>query len=115
MSDTQNITLSLPRALLKRVKRLAADRDTSVSALMHAALASLADEDRRYSAWKVFAPSADDVLAAIAIQQQSNLSFWDAVVVRAAAETPCDVLWTEDLDDGQSIRGVRVRNPVIGS
>jgi hypothetical protein len=50
VSDTQNITLSLPRALLKRVKRLAADRDTSVSALMHAALASLADEDRRYSA-----------------------------------------------------------------
>lgn len=50
MSDTQNITLSLPRALLKRVKRLAADRDTSVSALMHAALALLADEDRRYSA-----------------------------------------------------------------
>lgn len=50
VSETQNITLSLPRALLKRVKRLAADRDTSVSALMHAALASLADEDRRYSA-----------------------------------------------------------------
>ena len=49
MSETQNITLSLPRALLKRVKRLAADRDTSVSALMHAALAALTDEDRRYS------------------------------------------------------------------
>ena len=31
VSETQNITLSLPRALLKRVKRLAADRDTSVS------------------------------------------------------------------------------------
>ena len=50
VSETQNITLSLPRALLKRVKRLAANRDTSVSALMRAALASLADEDRRYSA-----------------------------------------------------------------
>lgn len=49
VSETQNITLSLPKALLKRVKRLAADRDTSVSALMQAALASLADEDRRYS------------------------------------------------------------------
>ena len=50
MADTQNITLSLPRTLLKRVKRLAADRDTSVSALMSDALARLADEDRRYSA-----------------------------------------------------------------
>lgn len=50
MSESQNITLSVPRALLKRVKRVAADRDTSVSALMTEALARLADEDRRYSA-----------------------------------------------------------------
>lgn len=50
VKDTQNITLSLPRALLKRVKRVAADRDTSVSALMTEALRRLADEDRRYSA-----------------------------------------------------------------
>jgi hypothetical protein len=47
--DKQNITLSLPRALLRRVKRVAADRDTSVSALMAEALGRLADEDRRYS------------------------------------------------------------------
>lgn len=50
MAENQNITLSLPRALLKRVKRVAADRDTSVSALMAEALDRLADEDRRYSA-----------------------------------------------------------------
>ena len=50
MAETQNITLSLPRRLLKRVKRLAADRDTSVSALMAEALTRLADEDRRFLA-----------------------------------------------------------------
>ena len=50
MTDNQNITLSLPRTLLKRVKRVAADRDTSVSALMTEALSRLADEERRYSA-----------------------------------------------------------------
>jgi hypothetical protein len=50
VAETQNITLSLPRALLKRVKRVAADRDTSVSALMAEALRRLADEDRRYAA-----------------------------------------------------------------
>ncbi len=52
MAGTQNITLSLPREVLRRVKRLAADRETSVSALMTEALARLADEDRRYSAAK---------------------------------------------------------------
>jgi predicted transcriptional regulator len=50
VADNQNITLSVPRELLKRVKRVAADRDTSVSALMTEALDRLADEDRRYSA-----------------------------------------------------------------
>jgi predicted transcriptional regulator len=48
--ERQNVTLSLPRQLLKRVKRLAADRETSVSALMVEALARLATEDRRYAA-----------------------------------------------------------------
>jgi predicted transcriptional regulator len=50
VGENQNVTLSLPRDLLRRVKRLAADRDTSVSALMTEALSRLADEDRRYSA-----------------------------------------------------------------
>ena len=50
MADSQNVTLSLPRSLLKRVKRLAADRETSVSALMAEALTRLTDEDRRYAA-----------------------------------------------------------------
>jgi len=50
VAEKQNITLSVPREVLKRVKRLAADRDTSVSALMTEALARLADENRRYAA-----------------------------------------------------------------
>ena len=52
MGDTQNVTLSIPRELLKRAKRLAADRDTSLSVLVTEALARLSDEDRRYSAAK---------------------------------------------------------------
>ncbi|MEO8679497.1 MAG: ribbon-helix-helix protein, CopG family [Vicinamibacterales bacterium] len=58
MAEIQNITLSLPRDLLKRIKRVAADRDTSVSALMAEALAVVADEDRRYSVARKRALSA---------------------------------------------------------
>ena len=50
MAENQNITLRVPRELLRRVKRVAADRDTSVSALMTDALGRLVDEDRRYAA-----------------------------------------------------------------
>lgn len=49
MPENRNITLSLPRELLRRIKRLAADRGASVSTLLIEALARLADEDRRYS------------------------------------------------------------------
>ena len=48
MADIQNVTLSLPRDLLKRIKRVAADRDTSISALMAEALARVVEEDRRF-------------------------------------------------------------------
>jgi predicted nucleic acid-binding protein len=70
-----------------------------------------AERVREFATWTVFAPTTDDVLAAIALHKKSKLSFWDALVVQAAAELGCDVLWTEDLNDGQVIRGVRIRDP----
>lgn len=66
---------------------------------------------REFAAWRVFAPRADDVVAAIGLHTQAKIGFWDAMIVLAAAESECDVLWTEDLNDGQSLRGVRIRNP----
>ena len=66
---------------------------------------------REFGAWKIFGPGADDVLRAIALHKETKLSFWDAMIVHAAAELGCGVLWTEDLSDRQVIKGVRIRNP----
>lgn len=66
---------------------------------------------REFSAWTVFSPTADDILAAIDLHTQAKIGFWDAMIVLAAAESGCDVLWTEDLSDGQLLRGVRIRDP----
>ena len=63
------------------------------------------------SRWYVHAPAADDVLAAISIHQDTGISFWDAMIVRSAAEIGCTVLYTEDLNAGQEYTGVRVENP----
>lgn len=66
---------------------------------------------RDLSRWMVFAPSADDVVSAIRLARQHRLSFWDAMIVEAAAQLGCGTLWTEDLQDGLQLRGVKVRNP----
>jgi predicted nucleic acid-binding protein len=70
-----------------------------------------ADRIREFSAWRVFAPKAEDVLAAISLHKRARLNFWDAMVVEAAHQLGCTTLWTEDLTDGQTLHGVRIRNP----
>jgi predicted nucleic acid-binding protein len=63
------------------------------------------------SRWRVHSPLPDDVIAAATLSSRHQLSFWDAMVVRSAAELRCDTLWTEDLNDGQVVEGVQLRNP----
>lgn len=69
------------------------------------------DRLRILSRWQNHAPLPHDVIAATEIAQQNQLSFWDAMIVRSAAAMTCSVLWTEDLNSGQEIFGVRVANP----
>jgi predicted nucleic acid-binding protein len=63
------------------------------------------------SRWYLHVPAADDVLAAIGMHQHTGISFWDAMIVRSAAEIGCTVLYSEDLNAGQEYCGVRVENP----
>jgi len=42
----------------------------------------------------------------------NRLSFWDALIVVTAESAHCDILWTEDLNHGQVIRGVLIENPL---
>lgn len=46
--ENQNITLSVPRDLLKRAKRIALERDTSVSGLIRELLVELVTEAEDY-------------------------------------------------------------------
>ncbi len=51
------------------------------------------------------------ILAAAEASRQEQLSFWDAVIVRAAVEADCSELFSEDLQDGRKFGSVVVRNP----
>lgn len=63
------------------------------------------------SRWPVHAPSAADVSAAARLSKDAQLSFWDAMVIHSAAQLRCNVLWSEDLNAGQQILGIEIRNP----
>ena len=45
---TRNVTLAIPENLVRKVKILAAQRDTSISAMLTAQLQRLADEEDGY-------------------------------------------------------------------
>ena len=69
------------------------------------------DRLKSLTRWRVHSPLPDDVIAAATLSSRHQLSFWDAMIVRSAAELHCTTLWTEDLNDGQLIEGVRLANP----
>ncbi len=73
------------------------------------------DRVRILSRWPLHIPHAPDVVDAIELAQTSQLSFWDAMIVRSASVLGCSLLWSEDLNDGQQISGVTVRNPFSGT
>lgn len=55
------------------------------------------------------------VLSAIEMSFRHQISHWDGLIVAAAKLRRCSVLWTEDLNDGQVIEGVRIANPFVSA
>jgi predicted nucleic acid-binding protein len=51
------------------------------------------------------------ILGAIDLCRLHALSFWDALIVRSASAAGCGRLLSEDMQDGQTIDGVRIVNP----
>lgn len=54
---------------------------------------------------------ADDILGAIDLHRLHQLSFWDALVVRAALASGCTQVFSEDLQAGWRLDGLTVVNP----
>ena len=63
------------------------------------------------SAFRLAILRPPDLLSAIDIHRLHKISFWDALVVRAAQQTGCRVLFSEDMQQGRDFDGVRVVNP----
>ena len=51
------------------------------------------------------------ILSAIHRSRNNQLSFWDALVVQAAIEGHASTLYSEDMQDGQTLDSLRVVDP----
>ena len=50
---------------------------------------------------------------ALHTQERYRLSWYDSLIVTAAVEADCDLLYSEDLHDGQRFGRTRVKNPFL--
>jgi predicted nucleic acid-binding protein len=85
-----------------------ATRSSTKSPLTSAEASALISTLTRFP---IAAITPDLVQAAIASQVRWQISYWDAAIIEAARTLGCDVLLSEDLQDGQEFGGVRVVNP----
>jgi len=56
--------------------------------------------------------SPDLIQDAIDCSVLNTLSFWDALIVAAAASAGCTRVFSEDLNAGQTVLGVAIENPL---
>ncbi len=62
------------------------------------------------------APVAADTHArGLDVAERYRLSIYDSMIIAAALLAGCDTLYSEDLQDGQRIEGLVIRNPFVSS
>lgn len=66
-----------------------------------------------FSFFELVMIDSEMIQEAIDIHVLNKVSFWDALIVAAAERAQCNILWSEDLNAGQLIRGIQIVNPYI--
>jgi predicted nucleic acid-binding protein len=67
-----------------------------------------------YLSWEVVVNTPESVIQALELEIRYKISFWDALILTAAASSGAAVLYSEDLSTGQKYSGVKVVNPLKG-
>ena len=65
-----------------------------------------------YVKWPVVVNTAESVLEALDLESRYQISFWDALIVQAAASCGAEILYAENLAEGQKYSEVRIVNPL---
>ena len=65
----------------------------------------------QFGRFELIQPTLNMLLAAMDLQQNHSLSFWDALIVQTASAARCSVLYSEDMQAGATIGNVLIINP----
>lgn len=68
---------------------------------------------RSFENFEIVSVSLPIIKQAIDCSVLNTISFWDALIISAAESARCTQVWTEDLNNGQVIQGVKVINPFL--
>ena len=68
--------------------------------------------DRFWEKFEVTLLQKTSIDQALSIAQRYKYSYWDSLILSSALENRCKVLYTEDMQDGQTIDGkLNIENP----
>lgn len=85
-----------------------ATRESRADRLTHEQAAGLVNTFLRFT---VAETTTALMLAAMLARSRFGISYWDAAIIEDARSLACDVVLSEDLEDGRDYDGVRVENP----
>ncbi len=68
---------------------------------------------RDFLLWEVVDNDGELMLAAMDVQMKYHYAFWDSLIIAAAIKSGASGLMTEDLNNGQIIEGVMIKNPFV--
>ncbi|HSW08607.1 PIN domain-containing protein [Aquabacterium sp.] len=68
-----------------------------------------------YRRFEMVATSADLIAGALDLHVLRSVSFYDALIIQAAAVSGCQRVLSEDMQHGAILGGVRIENPFAGA
>jgi predicted nucleic acid-binding protein len=67
----------------------------------------------RFAAFSIVTVDVPLILGAISRSRKDALSFWDSLIIDGALRSGAQRLWSEDLQHGRIVNGMRIENPFV--
>lgn len=64
-----------------------------------------------YMQFEIVTLAPDDLLEAIDLHTRYQFSIWDALIIRAALVSHCEIVYSEDFQSGQRVANLQIVNP----